>query len=364
MYSKVEQAFIVNFYYNQDELYLAEDDLKECEMLAMTAGVQIIMKENIHLRNIDSAYFITRGKLEIIKYKVKDHKINVLIVNKELKPVQVRNLEEYLKVKVIGRTELILDIFAQHARTSEAKIQVELAQLRYLLPRLTGYGILLSRLGGGIGTRGPGETKLEYDRRHILRRISTLQKKLKDIEKHHQVISKNRTMKVVTLVGYTNAGKTTLFNALTHENLKTGNSLFVTLDPTIRKVSLDNEQNFILLSDTVGFIKELPHSLVASFKATLSEVKNSDLVLHVIDIQDRNIEAKIKTVEEVIAELGLEVRHSVIVFNKIDKMKDQGKITRFTNLYPESVFVSAREKINIDNLKKIILIKAGKNNGL
>ena len=359
MNSKKERAYLLNFYFQKEQLYIAEENLKELEMLVDTAGADIVLSENLYLREINPAYFITTGKIEKIKENVEKSNIDVVIINTELKPVQVRNLELFLSCKVIGRTELILDIFAQHARTSEAKIQVELAQLKYLLPRLTGYGVLLSRLGGGIGTRGPGETKLEYDRRHIMRRISVLQKKLKKIEKHREVLWKNRKFKVVTLVGYTNAGKTTLLNTLAQEKLKTENRLFVTLDPTIRKVYLEENNKYVLISDTVGFIKNIPHSLVASFKATLSEVKNSDLILHIVDICDRNIDEKINTVNEVLSEIGVNSQNFLIVFNKIDRLNDNGKINRFSSLFPDSVFISAKEKINIDKLKKIILIKVG-----
>lgn len=359
MNSERERAYLLNFYFKKHDVYPAEDDLKELKMLVDTAGAEIVGKENLYLRKINPAYFITKGKLEKIKESIQQNNIDVIIINTELKPVQVRNLESFFNCKVIGRTELILDIFAQHARTSEAKIQVELAQLKYLLPRLTGHGILLSRLGGGIGTRGPGETKLEYDRRHIMRRIATLQRKLKKIEKHRTNLWKNRKFKVATLVGYTNAGKTTLLNTLSQENLKTENRLFVTLDPTIRKVYLNEKNKYVLISDTVGFIKNIPHTLVASFKATLSEVKNSDLILHIVDICDRNIEEKINTVNEVLSEIGVNSKNSVVVFNKIDRLNDESKIKRFTTLYPDAIFISAKEKINIDKLKKIILIKVG-----
>ncbi len=286
-----EKAFLVNFYYTNEEREFAENNKKELELLTDTAGCDIKKSINIFLKKIDAGHFLSKGKLEDIMEQINGVNINVIIINAELKPVQVRNLENYFNTKVIGRTELIFDIFAQRAKTKEAKIQVELAQLKYLLPRLTGYGVLMSRLGGGIGTRGPGEKKLEYDRRHILNRIHTLQKKLKHIEKHRSVISMHRKYKVVSLVGYTNAGKSTLLNSLTQEKLKVENRLFVTLDSTIRKVCL-KEQKYVLMSDTIGFIKNLPHDIVASFHATLKEIQNADLVLHIVDVSDKNYEEK------------------------------------------------------------------------
>jgi len=353
-----ERAYIINFYYDKTEHYNCEEDLEEVIMLSKTAGVEVALAENIFLREINPSYYITKGKLEIIKNNILTNNINVVIFNIDLKPSQMRNLEEFLECKVICRTELILDIFAQHARTSEAKIQVELAQLKYLLSMLTGYGVLLSRLGGGIGTRGPGETKLEYDRRHITRRISLLEKKLKNIEKHRQVITSNRKLKNVALVGYTNAGKTTLLNILAHQNLKTDDMLFVTLDPASRKVYLGENNKFAIFTDTVGFIKNLPHTLVASFKATLSEVKNADLVLHIVDVHDKNIEEKIEVVNKILFnELFLDPYKVHLVFNKIDKLENENIIKRLKEIYPNALFVSAKEKINIDNLKKFVLIK-------
>ncbi len=360
-----ERAYLITPYFDKRKFIEAENDKKEFESLADTAGVEITKSILLLLKRIDPAFYITKGKLQELTEEIKQNKINVVIINTELKPVQIRNLEEKFDCKVIGRTELILDIFAQRARTREAKIQVELAQLKYLLPRLTGLGKALSRLGGGVGTRGPGERKLEYDRRHILNRINTLQKKLKKIEKHRNLLLQNRKFKVVTLVGYTNAGKSTLLNTLAKEHLKTEDRLFVTLDPTIRKVYL-GDNKYVLVSDTVGFIKNLPHHLVASFRATLSEVKYSDLILHVIDISENNIDEKIEVVNNVLLELQINPLNCIMVFNKIDKLDNKSKIERAQKLYPDrSVFISAKAGLNIDKLKKIILFKIEeKNNGI
>ncbi|MDD5066871.1 MAG: GTPase HflX, partial [bacterium] len=263
--------------------------------------------------------------------------------------------EDLFGIRVIGRTELIFDIFSKRAMTNEAKIQVELAQLKYIMPRLTGFGIALSRLGGGIGTRGPGEKKLETDRRHIARRIHTLEKKLKDIEKHHRVITSNRNHKVVSLVGYTNAGKTTLLNSLAREDLKTENRLFVTLDTTTRKIFLEQEK-FVLVSDTVGFIRDLPHYLVASFRTTLKEVKDSDLVLHVIDLSESDFMKKIGVVNNVLAEMEVDLTRVISVFNKTDRVGPE-KLENIRREYPDSLFISAKEKINLEKLKKYILFR-------
>ncbi len=351
-----EKAYIINCYFQNRELQQAEESLKELIMLAETANLDIIKKSLLFLPKIDSANFISKGKLENIKIERRENKIDVVVLNQELKPIQVRNLEDYLDCKVIGRTELILDIFARNARSKEAKIQVELAQLKYLLPRLTGYGLLLSRLGGGVGTRGPGETKLEYDRRYIMKRISTLQRKLKQIEKHREILSFHRKYRMVSLVGYTNAGKTTLLNVLSGENLKTANRLFVTLDPIIRKVYLGEVGKYVLISDTVGFIDNIPHQLVASFKATLAEIKNSDMILHIVDINDANIDKKIEVVNKVLSEIGVDISRTVLIFNKIDKMTNNQKVDRCSQLYPGAIFISAKNKLNIDNLKKFLLI--------
>ncbi|MBU1077495.1 MAG: GTPase HflX [Spirochaetes bacterium] len=354
---KKERALLINIYYSNLEEATAVNDLKELELLADTAGCQIVKSINILLKNIHAGTFLSKGKLESIKEKIQDLDINIVIINSELKPVQVRNLVDHYKIKVIGRTELIFDIFAQRAKTREAKIQVELAQFKYLLPRLAGYGIMMSRLGGGIGTRGPGEKMIEYDRRHILRRIHTLQKKLKDIEKHHHIIAGHRKFKVASLVGYTNAGKSTLLNSLTQENLKVEDRLFVTLDSTIRKVYL-KDQKYILISDTVGFIKDLPHDIVASFRATLSEIRNSDLILHIVDVSDINYEEKIETVNNVLIDVNVDLHNCMIIFNKVDQLP--GKFRKnIENKYQNSIFISGKKRINLEQLKEYILLRTG-----
>ena len=260
----------------------------------------------------------------------------------------IRNLENLTGVQIIDRTMLILDIFAQRAKTSEGKIQVELAQLQYMMPRLTGKGIELSQEGGGIGTRGPGETKLETDRRHIRRRIHRLKGELEEIQKSRQVITKSRGYPVIGLVGYTNAGKSTLMNVLTDANVKTGNRLFETLDTTTRSLVLPDERK-VLLSDTVGFIRKLPHHLVEAFKATLEEVKEADMLIHVADGSSPVLDEEIATVNSVLKEMGADKKPVIIAINKIDISSGQSIYIRGYDK-DKTIGISALEGINLDEL--------------
>ncbi len=253
---------------------------------------------------------------------------------------------------MVDRTALILDIFAQRARTKEGKLQVELAQLNYLLPRLTGYGKILSRLGGGIGTRGPGETKLEVDRRVIRQKISDLNKEIEFIKKH-RLLQRRARQKVpyplIAMVGYTNAGKSTLLNALTDSTVFTENKLFATLDPTTRKVTLPDNQT-VLLTDTVGFIQKLPSKLVAAFRATLEEVQEADILLHVVDLSHPHMDAQISAVQQILVDLKAAEKPAIFVFNKIDLVNDYSVLNRLKLDYPNSVFVSAGDKLNLPEL--------------
>jgi GTP-binding protein HflX len=300
--------------------------LEELTRLAETAGVEVL-ESVVQVRDaVDPAWFIGKGKAEELREAGQRLGANTAIFDQELTGAQVRNLEHALDMKIIDRTQLILDIFAQRAKTREGIIQVELAQLSYLLPRLSGHGVNLSRLGGGIGTRGPGETKLETDRRHIRRRISDLREALKEVKKHRELLRERRKKTGVfqtALVGYTNAGKSTLLNRLTESDVLAENRLFATLDPTSRMLKLPNGQE-IVLTDTVGFIQNLPHDLVAAFRATLEEVCEADLILHVVDSASPMRTRQMNVVDEVLEELGASGKPRITVFNKIDLLPDGG----------------------------------------
>src|SRR6516225_3755714 len=299
----------------------ALDELRE---LAVSAGARIIDEVIQRRDRPDPATYIGKGKVEELREEVLVEGVDVVIFDDELSPSQAKNLEEALDIKVVDRTGLILDIFARRARTKEGKLQVELAQLEYRLTRLAGYREYLARLGGGIGTRGPGETKLEMDRRQIRHRIGTLKRDIEQIRKHRQLHRERRRreqLPLVSLVGYTNAGKSTLFRALSKENTLVSSRLFSTLDTLIRRIQL--RQNLpILVSDTVGFIRKLPHQLVSAFKATLEEVVEADLILHVIDASDPDREEKREVVLKVLEEIGAENHRMLTVFNKIDLISE------------------------------------------
>ncbi len=296
-----------------------EDSLEELGQLARSAGAKVSKAVIQERERFDPAFLIGKGKLEELK-RITQSGIDLVIFDDDLTGTQQRNLERFLGVKVLDRSALILDIFAQRARTREGYLQVELAQLNYILPRLVGLGERLSRLGGGIGTRGPGETKLEVDRRIIRRRMTKIQRELERVRRHRALLRKPRRrigLPTVSLVGYTNAGKSTLMNSLTHAGVLVEDRLFVTLDPTIRILSLPGGKR-VLLSDTVGFIRKLPHQLVAAFKATLEEVVEADLLLHVIDASSPRMEVQIQAVEQVLGELGISDKANIKVYNKMD----------------------------------------------
>lgn len=297
-----------------------EYSLNELCELARTAGAEVagVMMQNV--KAYDPRTCIGSGKVQELKEFIENNGVTVAVFDDELSGSVTRNLESELGVKVIDRSRLILDIFAGRATSREGKCQVELAQLRYLLPRLSGIGSDLSRLGGGIGTRGPGETKLESDRRHVRRRIEHLQAELKEIEKHRENIRKKRRKEeipVVALVGYTNAGKSSLMNALTEADTYVENQLFATLDPLMRKMQVSDTLE-IVLSDTVGFIRKLPHHLVEAFKSTLEETLYADLILHVVDASGTEMESQMKVVNQILNDLGAQNKPVITVFNKCD----------------------------------------------
>lgn len=325
-----------------------DDSLSELRDLAHTAGAEVAGQIIQTRPALDPAFFIGRGKALQLHDRIKTENVDLLIFDDELTPTQQRNLEHLTGSRVIDRTQLILAIFAQRARTREGKLQVELAQLDYLRPRLTGHGVELSRLGGGIGTRGPGETRLEMDRRRILHRITRIRKEMEHVRAQrelHRQHRRNTSITTISLVGYTNAGKSTLFNALTASRVKVSDQLFSTLDPTLRKIELPSKR-LALLSDTVGFIRKLPHTLVVAFRATLEEVVEADLILHVIDRADPQFEEHELAVLSVLQDL--QVKHTPIlkVYNKTDLLKSPGARQDHTL----GVFVSALTGEGLDEL--------------
>ena len=334
---------------------LVEEHLDELEELAITAGAETILKITQDRYTADSAYYIGKGKAEELVYLADVNDVNLIIFDDDLSPVQLRNLENLLEKKILDRSGLILDIFASRAKTKEAKTQVELAQLQYMLPRLTRAWTHLSKQYGGIGTKGPGETQIETDRRIIRNRIILLKEKLTRIESQRITQSQGRKdFTRISLVGYTNAGKSTLFNLLTKADVLAEDKLFATLDSTTRSLEIGKNQK-ILLSDTVGFIRKLPHHLVASFKSTLNEVRDADIILHVVDMSHPFFEDHIKVVEETLKDLGCDKKNIIKVFNKIDLISDKNKIRFVASQYDKSVIISAQRGINISALKQMLI---------
>lgn len=320
-----ERAFLVGLVCDGANSWQVEDDLDELARLARTAGATVCGRLTQTRPGPDPKYFLGSGKMQEVSLLIQELGATLLIVDQELTPNQQRNVEEVVGVKVIDRTELILDIFAQRAQTKEGKLQVELAQLKYLYPRLVGKGQTLSRLGGGIGTRGPGETKLEIDRRRIREKITFLEEDAKRIMNYREVQRKRRVaehLPVVALTGYTNSGKSTLLNALTKSDVFTGDKLFATLDPTTRRTTLPDHSP-VLISDTVGFIKKLPTSLVTAFRATLEEVAVADVLVHVVDASHPNVLEHISSVHDVLSDLGAVDKPMITVLNKADKVRKE-----------------------------------------
>jgi GTP-binding protein HflX len=346
----------------EDSLWSADDSIEELASLARTAGAEVRGTMVQRLRRPDATYYVGKGRANELSELQREMDLDLVIFDDELSPSQQRNLETLIGARVIDRTALILDIFAQHARTREGQLQVELAQLEYRLPRLTGKGRALSRVGGGsrgsggggvggaIGVRGPGETKLEQDRRRIRARISELRHDLEAVQRQRLMQRRQRSeqaISVVSIVGYTNAGKSTLFNALTAAGVLVENKLFATLDPTTRHLTLPSHQE-ILLTDTVGFIQKLPTSLVAAFRATLEEVVEADVLLEVVDITHENAIEQSQTVTDVLAELGAAEKPRVTALNKVDLLADPSRID--TSLFPNAVPISAVAGQHLDAL--------------
>jgi GTP-binding protein HflX len=337
-----ERAALVGLFNSATRHFDPEHSLDELAGLASAAGAAVVLRVLQERPRPDPATFLGSGKVATLAASCDELDVGVVIFDNELTPAQLRNLEGKLDRKVVDRTQLILDIFARRARTREGKLQVELAQLKYLMPRLVGSADALSRLGGGIGTRGPGETKLETDRRRIRHRISILSKDIDVVRRRRSQLRERRqksAVPTVALVGYTNAGKTTLFNALTGDDAVASNALFVTLDPLVRKVRLPDRRE-LLVSDTVGFIERLPHSLVAAFRATLEEVAAADLLLHVIDASNAERDRQAAAVRSVLSEVGADTVPSIDVFNKCDQL-DAMERARVRVLHPGALCVSA-----------------------
>ena len=361
------RAFLVGVKLKDELQTNAESSLEELRRLAETAGMEVLAETVQPKQTPDPAYFIGRGKLEELEAIFSELKVEAVIFDNDLTPAQTRNLEKILDIVVIDRTSLILQIFAQRAQTKAAKLQVDLAQLQYALPRLTRLWTHLSRLGTGAGgtagvgagraggvVRGPGETQLQIDRRLIHTQISRVKKALQKVEKHRRVQRKQRQEMVnVSVVGYTNAGKSTLFNALTSEKRLAEDKLFATLDPTTRTLDLPDNQH-VLLSDTVGFLKKLPHHLVAAFKATLEEVVEADLLLHVVDVAHPEAESQIDAVDEVLKELGAFERPTLMLFNKVDLLEDEEYTQLFRSKYPDSLAISAQDGTGLEALKDLL----------
>lgn len=337
-----------------------EESIEELGELVKTAGGEVVASIVQNRPHPEAGTYIGEGKLEELKNAALTLGADTVVFDDELSPIQMRNISDILGIKVLDRTMLILDIFAMRAKTSEGKLQVELAQLKYRLPRLRGMGTVLSRTGAGIGTRGPGETRLESDRRHIHRRITALEEEIAEMKKHRDVLRRRRKKDgtiTAALVGYTNAGKSTLLNLLTDANVFAEDKLFATLDPTSRGITLDDNRN-ILLVDTVGFIRKLPHNLVEAFKSTLEEAVVADILLHVIDASSPECDNQCEVVERVLGEIGAFPKPVIGVFNKCDKLSEEPVIL---NKYDANVCISAKNNMGIDELlKKIADIAPGK----
>jgi GTP-binding protein HflX len=355
MFQQPEKAILIGIELQETSKIPLSESMQELKNLADTAGAEVVGQLTQKRTKPDQKYYLGSGKVQELKALVLSQKADLAIFDVELSPAQERNLEDALGIKVIDRSELIIDIFAQHAKSREGKLQVELAQTNYLLTRLTGHGVLMSRLGGGIGTRGPGETKLEYDRRRIRKRIADLKRETEKVRKDRNIQREKRRKSrfpSIALVGYTNSGKSTLFNNLSKSNVLTEDKLFATLDTTVRRVYLPSK-NTILLSDTVGFIQKLPHQLVAAFRATLEEAIEADLLMHVVDVSNPYFEDQINAVFTVLEELKCCVKPMLTVFNKIDQL-DKPVPKSLFNKYPPAAAVSALYGTGLDDLLKIL----------
>ena len=372
-YEKVVLVGIINQQQNEEK---SKEYLDELEFLTYTAGGEVIARFTQRMDSANSKTFIGTGKMEELAQFIEENEIGTVVFDDELTPAQQNNIEKILRIKVLDRTTLILDIFAQRAQTSYARTQVELAQYQYLLPRLTGLWTHLERQRGGIGMRGPGETEIETDRRIVRDRIALLKKKLENIDRQMATQRGNRGALVrVALIGYTNVGKSTLMNVISKSDVFAENKLFATLDTTVRKVVIGNLP--FLLTDTVGFIRKLPTQLIESFKSTLDEVREADLLLHIVDISHPNFEEHITSVNQILTEIQSNDKPTIMVFNKIDAYKhliienddliterttrhftlDEWKQTWMNRMNGDAVFISATDKNNIDEFREKVYKK-------
>lgn len=369
---KQERAVLVGVIGPGERPEVTREYLDELAFLVDTAGGEVVYEFTQRMQKPDRATFVGTGKLEEIQAYVKAEEIDIVVFDDELSPSQLRNIERELQVKILDRSNLILDIFARRAQTAQAKSQVELAQLQYLLPRLTRLWTHLERQKGGIGMRGPGETQIESDRRMILEKISLLKSRLKQIDRQNETQRKNRGQLIrVALVGYTNVGKSTIMNMLSKSDVFAENKLFATLDTTVRKVVIDNLP--FLLSDTVGFIRKLPHHLVECFKSTLDEVREADVLVHVVDVSHANFEDQIHVVNETLKDLGARDKDTIMVFNKIDAYvspepdhEGEEPVTLTLDDFKKSwmaqhnapaIFISALEKENVEEFRQLLYDK-------
>src|SRR5213596_3675548 len=347
-----ERALLIGLEQDGVSKWDLRDSMEELRELASSAGAEVVDTVTQKLPKPTAPFYIGKGKAEALKDSVQSQQVTSVIFNDELSPAQGRNLENLLSRKILDRTQLILDIFAQRARSREGRLQIELAQLQYLLPRLTRMWHHLSRQTGGIGTRGPGETQLEVDRRRVQERIARLERELEGVRRVRSTQRQGRKRHqwpVAAVVGYTNAGKSTLLNLMTGADVLAVDKLFATLDPTTRSFTLPNKQR-VLLTDTVGFLRKLPHTLIESFKATLEEVNEADLLIHVVDLSHPRVDEQMIAVDSVIKELNAFGKQTLMVFNKIDLLANDDAIDVYLKKFPGSVAISARKGIGVNQL--------------
>lgn len=353
----MDRVILVTADFEKDRRWTPQERSDELRELATSAGAKVVGEVITNMKAPHSASFIGKGKLEEIAALTASEDATLVIFNNDLSGTQQKNIEEVTRVRTIDRTQLILDIFARRARSNEGKLQVELAQLLYLMPRLTGKGVELSRLGGGIGTRGPGEQKLEVDRRRIRTRIDHLKKGLGDLSKRRAMMRSRRgefSLVTAAIIGYTNAGKSTLLNALTNSDILVADKLFATLDPTARTLIMPNRQK-VLFVDTVGFLNDLPHHLIEAFKATLEEVVEADVLLHMVDISHPKAREQSDAVYRVLEEIGAKDKVVITILNKIDKLGDAAALDSMKSRFDDPVSISALKKEGFKDLIDRIL---------